>query len=99
MSQNIVFGLRCGAVISLIIGGWYGGLDAIEHGIVRRILAWRGHAPLNYAHFLDYAAEELNFLQKVGGGYIFIHRYLLEHFAEMAEEKGLVSTNRKSPPP
>ena len=23
------------------------------------------------------------FLQKVGGGYIFIHRYLQEHFAEL----------------
>jgi hypothetical protein len=33
--------------------------------------------------FLDYAAKDLNFLQKVGGGYIFIHRMLLEHFAAM----------------
>ena len=32
--------------------------------------------------FLDYAAR-LVFLQKVGGGYIFIHRLLLEHFAAM----------------
>ena len=39
--------------------------------------------PWNYARFLDYAAEELNFLQKVGGGYIFVHRYLLEYFAAM----------------
>jgi len=37
-------------------------------------------------YFLDYAAGELHSLQKVGGGYIFVHRYLLEHFAEMAEE-------------
>ena len=39
--------------------------------------------PRNYARFLDYAAEELTFLQKVGGGYIFVHRYLLEYFAAM----------------
>jgi len=25
-------------------------------------------------------------LQKVGGGYIFVHRYLLEHFAAMDVE-------------
>lgn len=88
LSQNIALGLAYGTVTSLVIATWYGGLDAIEHGIVRFILAWQAHAPLNYAHFLDYATEELNFLQKVGGGYIFIHRYLLEHFAEIAVEKG-----------
>jgi hypothetical protein len=38
--------------------------------------------PWNYARFLDYATERL-FLQKVGGGYIFVHRMLLEHFAGM----------------
>ena len=38
--------------------------------------------PLNYIGFLNYASERV-FLQKVGGGYIFIHRLLLEHFAAM----------------
>jgi hypothetical protein len=62
---------------------WYGGLDVIQHYIVR-LLLWRaGAMPWDYARFLDYAAEELNFLQKVGGGYIFVHRYLLEYFAAM----------------
>ena len=37
-------------------------------------------APWNYPAFLDYAAERV-FLRKVGGGYMFIHRMLLEHFA------------------
>jgi hypothetical protein len=40
-------------------------------------------APLNLVRFLDYAARDLNFLQKVGGGYNFIHRMLLEHFPAM----------------
>ncbi|NEO16045.1 MULTISPECIES: hypothetical protein [unclassified Moorena] len=39
----------------------------------------------NYARFLDYAADRI-FLQKVGGGYIFIHRMLMEHFAQMKPE-------------
>jgi hypothetical protein len=30
--------------------------------------------------FLDYAAERI-LLRKVGGGYIFVHRLLLEYFA------------------
>jgi hypothetical protein len=41
--------------------------------------------PRDYARFLDHAAD-LIFLQKVGGSYRFIHRLLLEHFAEMPGE-------------
>jgi len=39
-------------------------------------------APFNYIRFLDYATSRL-FLRKVGGGYIFIHRMLLEYFAAL----------------
>ncbi|MBV7339934.1 hypothetical protein KFU94_69345 [Chloroflexi bacterium TSY] len=88
---DIPVGFGYGVAIFFIAGLWYGGLDVIEHGIIRLIIALSGDAPLNYARFLDYAAEELNFLQKVGGGYVFIHRYLLEHFAEIAVERGYVT--------
>lgn len=85
------FGTAGNGVISGLIGGllaglWFGGFDVLQHGLVRLLLWWRGDAPLNYARFLDYAATDLHFLQKVGGGYIFVHRYLLEHFAAMVEE-------------
>ncbi len=63
---------------------WYGGLDIIQHYTLRLILIIQGHTPANYARFLDYAVDRI-FLQKVGGGYRFIHRLLLEHFAEMGE--------------
>ena len=43
------------------------------------------YIPWNYAHFLDYCHERI-FLRNVGGGYIFIHRMLLEHFANMTDE-------------
>jgi hypothetical protein len=35
-----------------------------------------------YAPFLDFAADRI-LLRKVGGGYIFIHRLLMEYFAEL----------------
>ena len=38
--------------------------------------------PWHYAQFLDYAAEHI-LLRKVGGGYIFVHRLLLEYFASL----------------
>ena len=48
-----------------------------------RFILWRnGYIPRNYADFLDYAAERI-FLRKVGGGYIFIHRMLMEYFASL----------------
>jgi hypothetical protein len=70
---------------------WYGGQDAIQHYILRFILYWKGYAPLRYADFLDYATR-LVFLQKVGGGYIFIHRLLLEHFAAMRSDEKQAAT-------
>lgn len=81
---------QAGAIIGLIVaiafGLWYGGLDAAQHWILRFLLWGAGAMPWRYASFLDYAAEDLHFLQKVGGGYIFVHRYLLEHFAAMSPD-------------
>lgn len=59
-----------------------GGAAFLKHFILRLILYFNGDIPWNYARFLDWATERI-FLQKVGGGYIFIHRLLLEHFARM----------------
>jgi hypothetical protein len=44
-----------------------------------------GYFPLNFVPFLDHCVD-LIFLRRVGGGYIFIHRLLMEHFAEMYVE-------------
>ena len=51
---------------------------------MRMFRHWREHClnPWNYDRFLDYAADR-TILRKVGG-YIFIHRLLLDHFAKMA---------------
>jgi len=45
----------------------------------------KGEAPWNYARFLDYAARRV-FLRKVGGGYIFVHRLLMDYFAALEAE-------------
>jgi hypothetical protein len=67
--------------------GWtlYGGMDAVYHYILRVILAKRGYLPWKLVPFLDYCADNL-LLQKVGGGYIFIHRMLLENLAKKTEK-------------
>ena len=73
-----IMGVLSGALWGLAGGGGV----CIQHFILRFILYCNGYIPWNYARFLDYATERI-FLQKVGGGYIFIHRLLLEHFAQM----------------
>jgi len=61
-----------------------GGLFAIRHYVLRLALGVHRLAPLDQVRFLDYAVERL-FLRKVGGGYIFIHRVVMEYFASLAK--------------
>jgi hypothetical protein len=66
----------------VLIGGLAKGGDAcIQHFVLRLILYCNGYIPWNYARFLDYATDRL-FLQRVGGGYRFMHDLLRLHFAQ-----------------
>jgi len=56
-----------------------GALDWLLHFTLRVILWARCGMPWRYSRFLDHAADCI-LLRKVGGGYIFIHRLLLEYF-------------------
>ncbi len=84
---GLIFELRIGLIFGLIFGltgGLVGpaGRACIQHLTLRIVLHLTGYIPWNYARFLDHA-KELIFMQKVGGGYIFINRMLMEHFAQM----------------
>ncbi|NEO87724.1 MAG: NACHT domain-containing protein, partial [Spirulina sp. SIO3F2] len=71
-----------GALLGFLLGPFSpAGLACIQHFILRLILYANGNIPWNYTRFLDWATD-LILLQKVGGGYIFMHRLLLEYFAE-----------------
>jgi GTPase SAR1 family protein len=67
-------------LISLLVGLNRAGKPVIQHSILRIILYFNGYIPWNYAHFLNNATKRL-FLQRVGGGYRFIHDFLRQHFA------------------
>lgn len=71
-----------GFYFGVFAGADYGSVASIQHFALRLIIYFQGFAPWNYAQFLDHAAERV-FLHKVGGGYIFVHRLLMEHFAAM----------------
>ena len=57
----------------------------IKHYALRLILWLNGYTPFKFITFLDHCAK-LILLKKVGGGYIFIHRMLLEYFAELTPQ-------------
>jgi transcriptional regulator with XRE-family HTH domain len=79
---GLMFGVSVGLSIGFTFWFIYGGLSVIQHVVLRRILQQTGTIPPKMAEFLNYATSLL-FLRKIGGGYIFIHRYLLEYFAAL----------------
>ena len=80
-------GLVNGVVLGLAAGLYCGGAAYVQHFVLRFML-WRARRlPFNYPHFLDHAARRI-LLCKVGGGYIFIHRLLLEYFASLEAKPG-----------
>ena len=75
---------------------WFGGIDLVLHGTLRLVLALTGTIPLRLRRFLEYAVH-LGFLRRAGGGYIFFHRLLLEHFAARSVP-GAVCAAELAPP-
>ena len=86
LAGGLAGGLMFGLVVGLATGLANGGSAYIKHYVLRIILCANNYAPWNYIRFLDYAAERV-FLRKVGGGYIFTHRLLMEYFAMLQPTK------------
>lgn len=74
--------ISSGIIAGLCFGLTKPGIACLQHFILRTITFITQYTPWDYAHFLNYATERI-FLQKVGGGYIFIHRSLRDHFANL----------------
>lgn len=84
-ATGLIFGLIFGLPLAPLLGLYFGGLAVVQHSVLRFIFMCSGCMPWNYVRFLNYTAERI-FLRKVGGGYIFVHRLLLEHFAGLAPD-------------
>lgn len=85
LAVAFVFGMSFGLGGGPIAGLYFGGLAFVQHFALRAVCSLSNYAPLRYSRFLDYAVERI-LLRRVGGGYIFIHRMLMEHFAAMTDE-------------
>ena len=64
----------------------FGGYTGLQHLVLRLVLYREGVIPRDYVRFLNYATERI-FLRRVGAGYVFIHRLLLEHLAKLMLQK------------
>ncbi|MEQ8971019.1 MAG: trypsin-like peptidase domain-containing protein [Coleofasciculus sp. C1-SOL-03] len=74
--EILIVGCGCG-----YFGLDSGGFSATcKHISLRISLYLFGYSPLNYSKFLRYCTEQ-GLLQRVGGGYRFVHSLLREHFA------------------
>jgi DNA polymerase III delta prime subunit len=80
LTSGLIFGLFGWLAGGLASGLIFGGEACIQHLALRLMLRQAGCVPKGYVVFLDYAASCL-LLRKVGGGYSFIHSYLLDYFA------------------
>lgn len=76
----LAFGLASALILGLVCGLRGGGSAYLQHYLLRLLLIRTGSIPRRLDPFLEYATQRI-FLRRVGGGYIFIHRLLLEHFA------------------
>ncbi len=78
LSDGMGFGLATAGAVWATSGG----VASVQHFFLRLRLWRAGYIPWRYARFLDYASECI-LLRKVGGGYIFMHRLLLDYFASL----------------
>jgi len=58
----------------------FGGYPVLQIATLRPLLASSGVVPLHLVRFLDFATKRI-LLRRIGGGYVFVHRSLLEHLA------------------
>ncbi|WP_202815118.1 NACHT domain-containing protein [Leptolyngbya sp. NIES-2104] len=72
-----------GLLMALLIGiNFGGGIACIQHVCLRFVLWQNNIAPWNMAQFLNYCTDR-RILQRNGGRYRFLHRELLDYFANL----------------
>ena len=75
--------LKVALFLSLLFGlSLGGGIACVEYLCLRIVLWQSGTIPWNFARFLNYCVER-RLLLRIGGRYRFLHRELLDYFAEL----------------
>jgi hypothetical protein len=91
-------GLRIGLLGGLLVCISMGGLAVWRHYLIRFLL-WRSHTfPGRAPQFLNDSSARF-LLRRIGGGYSFIHRLLLDYFAKHGGEASPHSQENERPEP
>lgn len=75
LAVGVGFGLPLAVSLALYAGGGV----CIQHMLLRWLLMRQGNIPGNLTRFLDWAVSHI-FMRRTGGGYIFLHRTLMDYF-------------------
>ncbi|GHP00811.1 hypothetical protein KSF_108580 [Reticulibacter mediterranei] len=95
LASGIGFGLLGGLCLALFFGFSFGGNDFLSHYLVR-LLLWRsGALPLGAVRFLEEVTVH-HLLQRVGGGYRFVHPLIQEHLASQGIQGQSPSSQQRS---
>ncbi len=78
----LFLGMLTGAEIGAALALAFGVGAAAQHWLVRVLLWQNGVAPLRLQRWLGYAVSLRLLYRSAGGGYVFIHRLLQDHFVE-----------------
>jgi hypothetical protein len=92
--EGLLYALLMGSVLALVFG-----LDAFIQHYILRFWLWQAHIfPLKAVPFLEDATARV-LLQRVGGGYSFTHRLLLDYFADLPTTTSASSSDPHPVPP
>jgi hypothetical protein len=83
---GLLYGLLNALVAGLSFGLLAGLGNALQYYLVRFWLTHGGFFPKKAVHFLEDATARI-LLKRVGGGYQFTHRLLLDYFADLDAQK------------
>ena len=92
-SPGLAVGLVLGLVLGLRVGGWY----LLLQYLARRRAAQQDLLPRHPIDFLEDACR-VGLMRRVGGGYQFRHREILEDLVREAPLPGLVEIRRRTTP-
>jgi hypothetical protein len=90
LNEGLDFGLSYGLILAvcggLLVCASRGGLAVLRHYVIRLLLARSHTFPWHAPRFLEEATARI-LLRRVGGGYSFPHRLLLDYFANLPHQK------------
>jgi len=100
LMQLLGTGLILGLLIGLVSGLRVGGIACIQHMVLRWLLREANALPWHAQSFLDDATARI-LLRRIRGSYSFVHRLLLDYFADLHTEASSVpaATQPTQPPP